>query len=688
MDDNEIPTQQTASAYKEIFYNGVPSYEYRFPKTPAYRQSGQHHIHIISNYPSTLGGCENGKQEITGIFHVLPSPDAGFSYTPTGCYNIIRLKDISIKNGTNVIGRIWNFGDPDSGADANISRLPEPVHLFKLPGTYIVKLTVFNSSGCQSTVSHQIKVSAPVKPAFSTTQPGCAEEPVIFTDKSTDQGFDIAARKWFFGDGDSLLTKMSIPISHVYTKGGSYKVRLILINSQGCEAPPVSSDIMIRNKVKALFIVPSVCTAAPNARFINLSIGKDYTSHNLSYEWDFGDPQAGSDNPNKSVDSYGVHNYYHEGTYTVTLVALTDDCRDTLRQKISVSNSSPIADFMMVNTSPACAGQPVSFRDLSKIPGVEAKVSRLTWYFDALGDRKNTLTIDNPQQDSTYQTIYPAFYGKPGLRNYTVRLLAYSGTACVDSISKEITITALPEVFFGAIPPVCISAVPVQIVQVGEANGQAGLGKLTGDGITEDGFFDPSAAGLGTHPITYRFVNTAGCEAIQTQQVSVVKPPEIKTTGDLYVQQGQSIQLRAIYSGENLQYHWSPSVGLDHTDIPYPIATPSETTDYTVSIFGAGCTDSKSVKVIVRKLPEMANAFTPNGDGRNDYWKIGHMEDYPGNTVSIFNRYGILIFHSAGYGVPWDGKYNSSPVPAGTYYYVIRLSPEQKSLSGYVTVLR
>jgi len=82
------------------------------------------------------------------------------------------------------------------------------------------------------------------------------------------------------------------------------------------------------------------------------------------------------------------------------------------------------------------------------------------------------------------------------------------------------------------------------------------------------------------------------------------------------------------------------------------------------------------------------NAFTPNGDGINDVWNIKSLIDYPSCLVSIFTRYGGMIYQSRGYAKPWDGVYNGSPLPTGTYYYIINLQNGQQPLSGYVALIR
>ncbi|WP_426671485.1 gliding motility-associated C-terminal domain-containing protein [Mucilaginibacter sp. McL0603] len=82
------------------------------------------------------------------------------------------------------------------------------------------------------------------------------------------------------------------------------------------------------------------------------------------------------------------------------------------------------------------------------------------------------------------------------------------------------------------------------------------------------------------------------------------------------------------------------------------------------------------------------NAFTPNGDGYNDLWNIPALAGYPQCMVSIYNRYGGLIYQSRGYPSAWDGIYNGSQLPTGTYYYIIDLKNGTKPLSGYVALIR
>lgn len=117
---------------------------------------------------------------------------------------------------------------------------------------------------------------------------------------------------------------------------------------------------------------------------------------------------------------------------------------------------------------------------------------------------------------------------------------------------------------------------------------------------------------------------------------------------------------------------------------------------YAINIIGAS-SNNYDINAIAGTLTVMAipptviipNAFTPNGDGINDLWNIKSIEAYPKCIVSVYSRYGTLVYQSKGYPRSWDGTSNGSPVPTGTYYYIINLNADNsKPLTGYVAVIR
>jgi len=82
--------------------------------------------------------------------------------------------------------------------------------------------------------------------------------------------------------------------------------------------------------------------------------------------------------------------------------------------------------------------------------------------------------------------------------------------------------------------------------------------------------------------------------------------------------------------------------------------------------------DTADICIIVKDtIPcYIPNAFSPNGDGANDLYKIPC--DLPEATVRIFNRWGVEVWYSDGpYQNNWDGKnMQGTELPDGTYYII------------------
>lgn len=171
--------------------------------------------------------------------------------------------------------------------------------------------------------------------------------------------------------------------------------------------------------------------------------------------------------------------------------------------------------------------------------------------------------------------------------------------------------------------------------------------------------------------------------------VNVVAVPVISIQPSIVsIQLGQSVTLPATVSGQVLSIRWTPATGLNDPTTEKPVASPQQTTTYTVVASSSqSCSATDTVRVVVFRDVVIPNAFSPNGDGINERWVIKHLEDYPNAGIEIFDRYGNPVLRSKNYPQPWDGTRNGQPVPAGTYYYILKTGTG-KVLNGSVTVLR
>ena len=87
----------------------------------------------------------------------------------------------------------------------------------------------------------------------------------------------------------------------------------------------------------------------------------------------------------------------------------------------------------------------------------------------------------------------------------------------------------------------------------------------------------------------------------------------------------------------------------------------------------------------------IAEAFTPNGDGVHDTWVIYNIENYTKSIVRVFNTWGDEVFKAMNYKNNWDGSYknNGGPLPDGSYYYQIDLDGDgTKDKEGWIYITR
>lgn len=123
--------------------------------------------------------------------------------------------------------------------------------------------------------------------------------------------------------------------------------------------------------------------------------------------------------------------------------------------------------------------------------------------------------------------------------------------------------------------------------------------------------------------------------------------------------------------------------GNDYQDSPLFINVPSGAyTVYVKDINGCGITKKE---IYVLDYPKF---FTPNGDGYNDIWGIDYLRrEHPKALISIFDRYGKLLYNFSGEGDGWKGNFNSEPMPSTDYWFVITLE-DRRLIKGHFSLKR
>ena len=193
-----------------------------------------------------------------------------------------------------------------------------------------------------------------------------------------------------------------------------------------------------------------------------------------------------------------------------------------------------------------------------------------------------------------------------------------------------------------------------------------------------------------------------GC--IDSIEVDIENPEELIADAgeDQTIDLGDHTNLNGDYSPRDfdVSYHWSPNYHIEDTTDLHTSVYPYHTQTYTLTVTqdSTGCTATDDVTIFVTKkrIIEIPNVFTPNGDGYNDMFTAFNVKaGIRIETMKIFDRWGELIFET--HDIPlgdlsqgWDGTYKGQKVNPGVYVYLIEvrfLDDEVIPFAGDITVL-
>jgi gliding motility-associated-like protein len=219
-------------------------------------------------------------------------------------------------------------------------------------------------------------------------------------------------------------------------------------------------------------------------------------------------------------------------------------------------------------------------------------------------------------------------------------------------------------------------------------------------GLVDPTIVDPFfIAPPGTYHYTLTVHSQLGC--IDSDAINITTAPPVIigiTPGNTTIKLGDHVQLNTVNLGAPLPliYMWSPNNGsLDNNDINNPTAAPEDSTTYFVYAMNQyGCRDTAQVVIDVDKSMSecIPSAFTPNGDGRNDEFKLLCNKFQKMVDFRVFNRWGQVVYENTSdpkHG--WDGTFNGVPQDMGVYHYMITIArPDEVNIiyKGEVTLIR
>ncbi|MEJ0103809.1 MAG: gliding motility-associated C-terminal domain-containing protein [Bacteroidota bacterium] len=309
------------------------------------------------------------------------------------------------------------------------------------------------------------------------------------------------------------------------------------------------------------------------------------------------------------------------------------------------------------------------------LPGVNAESVEVLW----TGPRGYSSAIKTP-------VIPDVQYADSGL--YTLKETFLSGCTSLDSFYLELH----PGTSVEVTPPYPICEGMSETL-LATATGNVSFQWTPVTGLSNDAVPNPIARPVDSTIYKIIITNEYGCKDSAYLPVYVYRRPESNAGPDKTIMAGDTAMLNGIVKGTAVNYSWSPANFINDNQLKQPSVFPASATTYTLNVFSTVGCGSSSDNVLVNVYNDLfiPSAFTPNNDGKNDRFRIGLFDNYTIKSLSIFNRWGGLVYRAKNPYEGWDGTSHGEPQPAGVYVYYFDIqSASKKTITkrGTITLIR
>lgn len=548
-------------------------------------------------------------------------------------------------------------------------------HIFNANGDYQINVTYFNptpSDGCggeggsNKTISYTIRVVDGIAPAYTIDYNTCISSTVTLNSTGTSGlGYDIVKWNWSYDNGSKPLPGgqdiVQNPTFANPANNTAANVKLIAINSIGCFGE-LQKQLPVQTKPVITFnALPTGLCNTPTAAF-------DLSS--------YATPANGVFSGN------GVE--LREGKYWFNPAAT------------SVSTTAPNVITYNFTGGNSCVADPKT-QSISVGQSVVLTLAAV-----------NPLCINAAAVTLVTNNIAGGVLSGPGVSGgkfdpavagVGLHTVTYSktGDACSTPASINIQVVGLPTVSFtNEFAPLCNNVAAITLNQATPAGGvYSGNGVSLVDGVYK---FNPAATNVtGSNVITYTVTNTTGCVNSATNTINVTPVPVVSAGPDLSVVQNLPITITGTSNSE-ASFAWTPTTGL--TGSTSSLVTQAQINQlgdyvYRLTATSGNCSAFDEMTLsVVSPLPclDPMKAFTPNGDGKNEVWRVYRdLSCFVKVQVDVYNRWGGLVYHADSYSNNWTGEFKGKAVPDATYYYVIKATDgtgRTQTKTGNVTIIR
>jgi gliding motility-associated-like protein len=537
----------------------------------------------------------------------------------------------------------------------------DPDHNFNQVGFHNIKLVATDKFGCMDSLTkiNYIEIAPIPEVKFGTDQTlgECPPFNVNFIDSTLGN-----TTKWLWNFGDGNISTLKNPL-HTFTSPAKYDVTLTVTNYANC------SD-SLKNESLITVLGPNGTVDLSDDKIClpdSLTLKGKFTDTEF-YVWNFGNNIVRNFDYASYRDTV-KYLYPKAGTFLPVLTLVDDrNCRYSPSLNLQVQVDSLRAK-MSFNDTLICS-----------LDGfVVENNSTITFPQNTRWDLGNGLSL----LGNTAQINYT----EEG--TYNLKLVIRSQVGCIDSVIKSIEIFQKPEYNFDVISRDFCVPVKTQIKlnilsndfnwnsKVFEVNGQ------TYENIVEIDANEVQKVN-GKYELIY------GNNQCKIDSVFSIQYYDFPTSNFEFSPKHNSVQSGPIQFKPSTQsqfpvkYSWDFKNG-QQSNLTNPKIVFPDAGDYLVQLTvsnNGNCADTvrKNLVISPRDFVILPEAFTPNGDGIDDVFKVVYAGDLELVSLKIMNRWGNLLFESNVLQDGWDGRKNGKDEPNGSYVYFVVVKDKNGNL--------
>jgi gliding motility-associated-like protein len=619
---------------------------------------------------SSTGPCPVNKDTL--ILHVSPAPIVNASADETVCGNNADVVlDGSVTGGAST--GIWStLGSGTFTPDAiTMNAIYTPSAADTAAGSVTLVLTSTGAAQC-SVESDTMVITitdSPVVSAGVDTIWVCANNP-DFSLSGTVYGGTTTGKWTTSGNGsfspDNLTLNCDYSPTPTDVSGGMITIYLQSTNNGACSSAKDSITVIF-TPAPVVYAGGDLIACTNEAQ---VTLGGSVSGQTTTGQWSGGSGIYLPDDQTLNAGYIPTAAEIALGTMTLTLTSTANGTCVAVSDNVQINFVAP--PFANFNFTEVCLGDSTDLTDFS-LNGF-GTITDWTWDFDDLSPGSSS-------QNTSH------VYSAPG--TFDVQLIVQSDAGCSDTVVKAVDVFEVPMANFSYLASCANDLVIIDFTDLSTtASDPINSWYYDFGGQGSQATPNPSQLFIGDGDfVISQIVETVnGCADTIVQIINV--PP--RPVAGFYYNTSNGLNVGAEFtfidtSSYAVSWLWNFGNGDSSTDQD-PVTAYFANGNYNVTqyAYGAlGCVDSTvtiiTINTVTTEITQLIpNAISPNGDGNNDVWKLNFIDFVnPNAEIVIVNRWGQTVYSSVGYSNPWDGTFEGTLVPEGTYFYIIKISDDE-----------